>query len=429
MNRASEMYAKPDLAKDRAAYHRWRSIENAEKLLLEFESNFQKQGGRVLWAPEASDALKEVGSILEKFDAKNILKSKSTLLEEIGLKDFLKEKQIQWNETDLGDYIQQLSDEKPFHPVTPAMHQSKEHVARLMHSKHNTPPRAQPTVITEAFADYIREESAEAKVAITGANFLIADAGAVALTENEGNISLISAKCKALVVIAGIDKILENASDLDTIWPLLACYGTGEKMTAYNTLISGAAGTAEEGPQEVYLILVDHGRSRLMAEARQRQAATCIGCGACHHVCPVFQMIGGQTYETARSGPIGQVMNPFLLGEKEVLHQTLASPVCGRCNEVCPVNIDLQHLISEARNTINEKNASVQDKYGWISWKKMMLKRKRMNQGNSLKSFMLRTMFRRGWGESREFPEIAERSFNQLWTDIRGAEDDEDKII
>lgn len=418
-----------ELAKERASYFRWRSIENADKLLIEFESNFQKQGGRVIWAPEANDALNEIEYIINKHQQSKILKSKSNICEEIGLSNFLKSKKYQYEESNLGNYIQSLSEEKSFHPISPAMHQSKEYIGRLFHNKMGTPFRAHPSLITEAFADYINETLADTKITITGANFLISDTGSIALSENEGNINLITSIPQVVIIVAGIDKILSSVNDLDVLWPMLSSHETGERLSAYNTLLSGPTGTGEDGPNEVYLILLDNGRSNQLAHAEQRQAMHCIGCGACHQVCPVYKRIGGQSYETAITGPIGLVSNSLLDSNRELKSQVYASPACGKCNEVCPVNIDLAHLISSVRNVQNLNDATIQEKYGWLSWKKMMLKRKRMNQNNALKSFMLKTMHKRNWGDQREFPEFSERSFNQLWIDIKGIDEGEDKII
>jgi L-lactate dehydrogenase complex protein LldF len=425
-----EQFSNHTLAKQRAAYYRWKSIENADKLLIEFESNFQKQGGRVIWAPEAEDALKEIEYILNKYEQSSIIKSKSSICDEIELNEFLTEKKHIFEESEIGNYIQHISHEKNFHPIHASMHQSKEYIGRLFNNKLSTPLRAQHTVLTDTFAEHIRDFSSNARIAITGANFLIADSGSIAFTEDEGNINFISTNSQVLIVVAGIDKVLSNLNDLDILWPILSGHSKGKNSTSYQTLISGPAGTAEEGPNEIYLVLVDNGRSYMLSIPEQRQALHCINCGACHQVCPVFNMIGGQAYDTVKTGPIGIISNSLLdTKNKDLKSQAFSSPLCGKCNEVCPVNIDLKSLLPSVRNLNNMQDASIQEKYGWISWKKMMLKRKRMNQNNSLKGFMLKTMYKRYWGDQREFPNHSERSFNQLWIDINGTENDEDKII
>ncbi|MBI3233362.1 MAG: lactate utilization protein [Bacteroidetes bacterium] len=368
-NKSTNQFSYFELAKERAAFYRWKSIENSEKLLIEFESNFQKQGGRIIWAPDAKDALNEIEYILNKY------------------------------------------------------------LGRLFHNKLGTPFRSHPSMIVEAYTDHLQSNITEPAVGITSANFIVADTGSIAYSENEGNINFITSHTDVLIVLVGIDKIIANLNDLDILWPILSNHTTGEKNYAFNTLISGPAGTGEEGPKDIYIILLDNGRSNLMAHANERESLNCIDCGACHRVCPIFTKIGGYSYETEKTGPIGLITNPLTLKDKEIKDQSFASSLCGKCNEVCPVNIDLKYHIASVRNIKNEAEASIQDKYGWMSWKKMMLKRKRMNQNSSLKSFMLKTMFKRGWGEHRDFPEFAERSFNQLWTDIRGNEQDDDKII
>ncbi|MSQ78373.1 MAG: lactate utilization protein [Flavobacteriaceae bacterium] len=418
---AREKFNDLELARRRAGFIRWRAIESLDKYLIEFESNFQKKGGKVIWAPTAADALKEIETILQKHGNGKVVKSKSSACEEVGLNEFLTAKKTEVLETDLGAYIQQRRGQKPFHPVTPAMHQTREQAAAAMPANWKLPQRAQATEIAEAFAKNIHQEFAEAGVGITGANFLISETGSITLVENEGNAALVSLLPKTLIVLAGIDKITCHLNDLDTLLPMLSAYGTGEILTAYNSILGGPAKPNQDGPNEIYVILLDNGRSNLLANTRHRQAAHCIRCGACHHVCPVFKQIGGHSYDSAYNGPIGQVTMPWLQGFKENKHLPYASTACGACTTVCPVKIDLHELIVSTRNEMNEAGmAGLQEKYMWGTWKKMMLKRKRMNQSNAIKGFMFKTAFRKGWGQQRVFPGLAERSFNEMWKDQFG---------
>jgi L-lactate dehydrogenase complex protein LldF len=426
----SQQFNNLELARRRGAYLKWRAVENLDKYIVEFESNFQKHGGKVIWAPSATDALHEIQTIIQKVGNGKVVKSKSSVCEEIGLNEHLGKMGQTVFETDLGAYIQQLSGEAPFHLVTPAMHKTKDEIAKLFHDHLETSLRAPAAELTEVFAATMRQEFKEAAVGVVGANFLISDTGTICIVENEGNVGLVTCLPKTLIVVAGIERVLCSLNDLDTMLPLLAAYGTGEPLTAFNHLISAPASAGEEGPTDIYVILLDNGRSDLLAKPIQRQAAHCIKCGACHNVCPVFKTIGGHAYQATYNGPIGTVVMPHLKGMKDYKHLNYASTACGACTDVCPVKIDIHNLILANRNEASEMGLTgMQDKYMWVTWKKMMLKRKRMNQGNAMKGFLLKTMFKKAWGEEREFPQLAERSFNEMWFDQYGLPNDDEKII
>ena len=265
----------------------------------------------------------------------------------------------------------------------------------------------------------LRDKFLKADIGITGANFLIADSGMVAIIENEGNARLSFSFAKTHIVIAGIEKVIPTLNDLDLFFPLLATYGTGQKITAYNTIV-GPRGT-DETAGDFFVILIDNGRSNLLAQGEQRQALGCIKCGACLNVCPVFKNIGGHTYGSVYTGPIGSVTTPFTNGIDEFKHLSFASSLCGRCTDVCPVKIDIHnHLLRNRRDIIHAGTAKSGEKLVWFTWKKMMQNRKTMNKGASVKNFMLKQFFKTGWGERREFPKLSEKSFNQLWRERFG---------
>jgi L-lactate dehydrogenase complex protein LldF len=222
-------------------------------------------------------------------------------------------------------------------------------------------------------------------------------------------------------VLAGIERIVPNINDLDLLLPLLAAYGTGQNLTAYNTIVGPRAAEDVDGPKEFIVILIDNGRSNLLALPDQRQALACIKCGACSNVCPVFQTIGGHAYGTAYTGPIGAVITPIMKGLDEYKHLSNASTLCGKCTDICPVKIDIHnHLLRNRRDVVNNGLAKNAEKLMWFSWKKIMLARKNMNKGTSIKQFMLNSFFKSSWGERREFPKLAERSFNQMWREQFG---------
>lgn len=412
-----------ELAKKRIAGVKHKSVENLEKYLVEFEANFIKRGGKVIWAQDAEEAIKESLQIMQKVKAKTVVKTKSMVSEEIRLKEVLEKNGIEGIETDLGEYILQLRKETPFHTVTPAMHLSKEDVAKTFNEKKGTPLDWNPEQITDFVRRELREKYSKADVGVSGANFLIADIGAIAVTENEGNGVMSMAFPKVHIAIVGIEKIIPSMADLDLFWPVLSTYGTGQKLTVYNTIYTGPKQSDEvDGPGEMYVILLDNGRSLLLDKPEQREALSCIGCGACSTVCPVYQTIGGQAYGTTYSGPIGSVITPHIQGMEEFKHLSYASTLCGKCTEVCPAKIDIHKLLLLNRRDSVQKGLSAKtDNWIWHFWKRAMLKRSKMDKGGAkLKNFMLKQFFKKSWGERRELPQVVPKSFNQIWRERKG---------
>jgi L-lactate dehydrogenase complex protein LldF len=337
--------------------------------------------------------------------------------EEIHLNRFLEQNGIESVETDLGEYIQQLDGEPPYHIVTPAMHKSKEDVARVFAHKLGTNPNLTPTQLTLVAREKLREKYIEAQIGITGANFIIADIGGIAVTENEGNARLSTAFPKTHIVIVGIEKVLPSVTDLALFWPLLATYGTGQKVTVYNSIISGPRQVNEnDGPTEMYVILLDNGRTNLLANEKSREALYCIRCGACLNACPVYKNIGGHTYGTTYSGPIGSVITPHLRNMDEWKHLSYASSLCGNCTEVCAVKINLHELLLENRHeAVDAGNASFGEKMAWRFWKKAMLNRRIMNMGSAPVKTWVVNSFVKDWKKNRSELQFPKKSFNQLW--------------
>ncbi|MFN0255797.1 LutB/LldF family L-lactate oxidation iron-sulfur protein [Pedobacter ureilyticus] len=407
-----------EASKRKAHVIKWRVMENLDKLLPEFESNFQKRGGKVIWANDAAEAQKEILQIIQRVGGKSVIKSKSMTTEEIHLNEFLEKNDIESLESDLGEYIVQLLGQAPYHIVTPAMHLSKEDIAKLFNEKFGTPIDATPEQLTQKARELLRDKYLKADIGITGGNFLIADTGSIALTENEGNARLTTTFPKIHIAIVGIEKLVPSIADLDLFWPLLSSHGTGQNLTVYNTILSGPRQADEtDGPEEMYVILLDNGRTNLLAQKDQRQALYCIRCGACLNACPVYKNIGGHTYNTTYSGPIGSIITPHFKGMKDFKHLSYASSLCGKCSEVCPVKIDIHKMLLLNRRdaaTANENTAT--ENIGWNLWKRGMKKRSLMDFfGGKMKNFFLKTFFKKGWGKYREMPEVAEKSFAKRW--------------
>ncbi|MCX6231884.1 MAG: LutB/LldF family L-lactate oxidation iron-sulfur protein [Bacteroidetes bacterium] len=421
--KGKEQYKNLELAKRRAANLKHRVINNLDKYLVEFESNFTKRGGKVIWAMDGEQAMEEIVDILKKYDVKNLVKSKSMITEEIELNEVLKHNKIESLETDLGEYIVQIAGEKPYHIITPVMHKSKEDVAKLFNEKFNTPIDMTPTEIAGFVRKLLREKFVHADAGITGGNFLIADIGAVLLTENEGNGVMSVSFPKVHIAIVGIEKIIPSVQDLDLFLPLLATHGTGQNITVYNSILSGPQQEGEiDGPVDMYVVLLNNKRTEVLRHKEQRRALSCIRCGACLNGCPIYKSIGGHAYGTTYSGPIGAVISPLMNGFGDYKHLSFASSLCGMCTEVCPVKIPLHELLLENRkDSVKEVKPAMFEKLTMWGWKKVMLNRKFMDLGSvNLKNKALKMVFSKPWGPRREVPTLAKKSFHDLWKERRG---------
>ena len=404
-------------AREIAKNKKWEAIEHLDQYLIQFEEKISARGAKVLWAETAEEALSQIGAICKEKQCKTLVKSKSMVTEEIHLNSYLEKKGIESVETDLGEYIQQLDGEAPYHIVTPAMHKSKEDVARLFADKLGVPGGLSPEELTLVARQKLREKYVQAEIGVTGANFILPDIGAIAITENEGNGRLSCAWPKTHIVIVGIEKVIPSVHDLALFWPLLSTYGTGQKVTVYNTIISGPRQANEtDGPEEMIVILLDNGRTNLLANKTAREALYCIRCGACLNACPVYKNIGGHAYDTTYSGPIGKVITPYLKGLDEYKHLSYASSLCGNCTEVCPVRINLHELLLDNRHeAVVQGNSSLAERIAWKVWKTASMNRTLMNAGNGkMKNWVVNKVFQ-GWTAHRSELDFSTKTFNELW--------------
>jgi L-lactate dehydrogenase complex protein LldF len=405
------------LAREKAKNLKWKAIETLDKQLEIFEAAITKRGVKVIWAENAEQANQEILKICREKKCRTIVKSKSMVTEELHLNKFLTANGIESVETDLGEYIQQLDDEPPYHIVTPAMHKSKEDVAKLFSEKLGTPSNLTPTELTLVAREKLREKYRDAEIGITGANFILADIGGIALTENEGNGRLSCSYPKTHIVITGIEKVIPSVHDLALFWPLLSTYGTGQKITVYNSIITGPKQKDEvDGPEEMYVILLDNGRTNILANEKTRESLYCIRCGACLNACPVYKNIGGHTYGTTYSGPIGAVITPHLKQMDEWKHLSYASSLCGNCTEVCAVKINLHELLLENRaEAVEQKASSFAERIAWKFWRKAMLHRKLMNMAPGKMKGWAINKFVKVWKKHRSELKFPEKSFSEQW--------------
>lgn len=410
-------YENMELAKQRASYLKEKVIANLSDYLLEFEKNAISNGIEVVWARNGGEAVSEIIDVLNKNQAKLLVKSKSMISEEIELNENIEKAGFEPVETDLGEFIVQVAGEKPYHILTPAMHKSKEDVAEFFNEKFNTPPNSTPEEIALFVRKILRKKFTSAEIGVSGANFLVADVGGVALTENEGNGFMTVSFPKVHVVIAGIEKVIPSINNLQLMFPLLSALGTGQQVTVYNSLLTGPKRQNESnGPEKMVIILLDNKRSEIATERKLFKALKCIRCGACLNTCPIYKNVGGYTYNTTYSGPIGSVITPFFKGFKKYNHLSFACTVCGACTEVCPVKIPLHELLLLNRKRSVEKN---QSNFAWNAGMKgyewAFKKRKNMDIVNGAAKNKLVKINKNVLGKEKEFPVFAKNSFSKNW--------------
>jgi L-lactate dehydrogenase complex protein LldF len=410
-------YRNMELAKQRASYLKEKVVANLSDYLIEFEKNAINNGIEIVWARDGNEAVSEIIDVLKENQAKVLVKSKSMISEELELNENLEKAGFEPVETDLGEFIVQVAGEKPYHILTPAMHKSKEDVAELFNKKFGTPPNSTPEDITLFVRNELRKKFTSAEIGVSGTNFLVADVGGVALTENEGNGFMSVSFPKVHIVLAGIEKIIPSINDLQLMFPLLSALGTGQQVTVYNSLLTGPKRPDEtNGPEKMVVVLLDNKRSEIAQEKEHFKALKCIRCGACLNACPIYKNVGGYTYNTTYSGPIGSVITPFLKGFKEYNHLSFACTVCGACSEVCPVKIPLHNLLLLNRKKSVEQN---QSSFGWNAGMKAyewaFEKRKNLDIVNGGAKNKLAKINTDVLGKEKEFPVFAKNSFSKSW--------------
>lgn len=417
VDRGRKRYSKLDLARERAAYIKRDAIHNLPDYLLQFEENIQANGAEVVWAEDAAEAILAVQKILKENQAELLVKSKSMTTEEVDFNEHAEAVGVESLETDLGEYIVQIAGEKPYHIVTPAMHKSKEDIAELFHEKFDTPEKSTPEFLTSYVRGLLRKKFTQADVGVTGANFLIADKGAIALTENEGNAMMTFSFPKVHIVIAGIEKIVPRMKDLGLMWPLLAAHGTGQQITVYNSIVSGPKKKGEQdGPEKMYVVLLDNKRSELYQKDDQFEALKCIRCGACLNACPIYKNVGGYTYDATYSGPIGSVITPFYKGFSKYNHLSSACSVCGKCTEVCPVRIPLHNmLLFNRRDAVKNGDTPLSWNLGMKAFEFAFMKRNRLDMMGGKAKNSMGTMKKNAMGEKKSLPVFAKESFSKQW--------------
>jgi len=416
--------ALPDYQELRAHAHaiKRHTIENLDWYLEEFERNVVAHGGQVHWARNATEVADFVLEIAKQHRARLIVKSKSMTTEEVDLNERLERHGLESVETDLGEYILQLNHERPYHIVAPALHLTRYDVAGIFERNLGVQNETVIENQTRIAREVLRAKFLNADIGISGANFLIADSGAVTIVENEGNARLSTSAPRVHIAIAGIEKVIPRAQDLATFLKLLGRSATGQPLTVYTSFLSGPRRAGEiDGPEEFHVVLLDGGRTKLLADETKRQSLYCIRCGACLNHCPVYRKIGGHSFPWVYSGPIGAIITPQFHGVESEPALPFASSLCGACAEVCPVKIDIPKILlelradvkeSEARNAENQIERSAFQAFAYIAcrprlWRRVMKIAK--------KAPILKIGPVAAWLSQRELPPFPPKSFRELW--------------
>jgi L-lactate dehydrogenase complex protein LldF len=394
------------------------TLSNLYNYLQEFEENAKKNGITVHWAKDAKEHNEIVYEILKKHNAKNIVKSKSMLTEECDLNHYLEDRDLEVVDTDLGERIIQLNNEKPSHIVLPAIHLKKEEVSDIFHKHLDTQKdNNDPTYLTHEARKHLREKFLNADAGITGVNFAIADSGGIAICTNEGNADLGTALPKVHIACMGLEKIIPNKKALSVYTRLLARSATGQNITTYTSHFHGPR---ENG--EMHIVIVDNGRSEILQKEQFNNALKCIRCGACMNTCPVYRRSGGHSYGYTIPGPIGSVLGAL---KDKVNNASLpfASTLCGSCDNVCPVKINLHELLLDLRKETAKYNFSKLKLFTLSVVGKVLGSAFLVNTFGKIYRktfrFIPKFLLKNGWTSSRELPNPPKKSFKEIYKDLK----------
>jgi L-lactate dehydrogenase complex protein LldF len=389
-----------------------------DRYLEEFVRNAESRGATVHWARDAAEANSIICGLATGRAARVVVKSKSMTTEETHLNDALEAAGMQVVETDLGEYIIQLAGEPPSHIIAPAIHKTRQQIGELFTAELGMPPTDNVDQMTSTARMKLRDRFAAADVGISGVNFAIAETGTIVIVENEGNIRLTTSLPRLHIAVMGIEKVIPRFNDLDVFLKLLPRSGSGQRLTTYQSFITGIKrASTDEGPDELHIVLLDNGRSRMLAHPVTRQSLACIRCGACLNVCPVYQQIGGHAYGSVYPGPIGAVITPQLMGIQKAAQLPFASSLCGACREVCPVKIDIPRLLLHLRGEISPRKGSVAERLAFKIWARVMTNSSLYKLSSVAGRILQLAMpISRAWTNSRDLRPIESKSFHDLWT-------------
>ena len=422
-----------------AAAIRSHALENLGAYLEQFEARCTAAGGTVHWASDAADARAIILELLRQEQASEVIKIKTMTSAEIQLNPALEAAGIHAYETDLAELILQLGEDEPSHIVVPALHVNRSQVREIFARRMGLEDLPDdPRALTAAARTYLRQKFLSIPTAISGANFLIAETGSVAVVESEGNGRMCLTLPRTLITLAGIEKVLPRFQDLEVMLQLLARSATGERMSPYTSLWTGV--TAGDGPERFHVVLLDNGRSSILARPTERQTLRCIRCAACLNTCPVYRQTGGHAYGSVYPGPIGAILTPQLMGMEYSQSLPFASSLCGACYEVCPVKIDIPKVLLELRSQVVNQERRQVSKLGdpmFIGMKAanmIFAGARRFRAAQWVGRVALRLFTRRDgwiyslpslgakWTQTRDLRGLPSQSFRQWWA-ARGKEE------
>jgi len=411
--------------RQQAAAIKRHALNHLADLLETAEAQMRANGINVLWAADATEARQHVLDIAGRHGSHKIVKSKSMVTEEIALNEAMEAAGIETIETDLGEYILQLNQEPPSHIVTPVIHKSKESIERIFETKIQMPHTEDATEMARYARLKLRNAFLSADMGITGGNFIIAETGTLCLVTNEGNGRMVTSLPPVHVAVVGIEKVIATLEDYATLTQVLPRSATGQKMTVYTHMINGPRRLGEiDGPEFVYVILVDNGRSGIYT-TDYAEALACIRCGACLNACPVYVVAGGHSYGWVYSGPIGAVVTPLLTGLENAKPLPYASSLCGSCKQVCPVDIDIPRMLLDLRHDLVETGLTerVWD-YGMQAWAFGTRSPGLYQLGGKAAAFATNSLPLKGlpgplagWTNYRTPPKFAMKPFRALWAE------------
>lgn len=437
-----------DAAEELGNWEEWRALgeeirqhtlENLDYYLEQLTDNVAKRGGHVFFAQTAEEANEYIKNVARKKQAKKVVKSKSMVTEEIHMNAALEELGCEVIETDLGEYILQVDDhDPPSHIVAPALHKNKEQIRDVFQEKLSYKKTETPEELALHAREMLRKEFLSADIGITGCNFAIAESGSISLVTNEGNARLTTALPKTQITVMGMERIVPTFEEFEVLVSLLTRSAVGQRLTSYVTALTGPRLPGEvDGPEEFHLVIVDNGRSAILGTEFQ-SVLQCIRCAACVNVCPVYRHIGGHSYGSIYSGPIGAVLSPLLGGYEDYKELPYASTLCAACTDACPVKIPLHELLHKHRQRIVEKEgkAPISEKLAMKAFGLGAASSSLYTVGAkvapaALTPFMSGSSISKGpgplkaWTESREFPAPTKERLRD-WFDKR-SDDDERK--
>jgi L-lactate dehydrogenase complex protein LldF len=413
--------------RDAGAAIKARAMATLPEQLERLEATVTERGGGVHWARDAAEANAIVAGIAERRGAREVIKVKSLATDEIGLNAALARAGIRAVETDLAELIVQLAGDRPSHILVPAIHRNREEIRALFARTIAAGEElsSQPAELAEAARRHLREAFLRAPMAVSGANFGVAETGTVAVVESEGNGRFCTTLPDVLVTVMGIEKVLPEWRDLEVMLQLLPRSSTGERMNPYTSLWHGV--TAGDGPREFHLVLLDNGRTRVLGDQIGRQALHCIRCSACLNVCPVYERTGGHAYESVYPGPIGAILTPQLRGLDQAPTLPFASSLCGACYEVCPVKIDIPSVLIHLRGrVVREEHRSLDPEAATMRLAAKVFASQRGYERAQRLARLGRGPLRRlrggplsGWTQTRDLPEVPAQSFRDWWRSRR----------